>query len=111
MACNVAARPAFVYVRVKILFWVLCTVASSVRSVGRASWKAIERPFNPVAGVSVRAILIGLLPPCLITATLPTVSEAVCSVPCASLVGSLTLPSPGGPPPKCSVPPAAPQPP
>src|SRR5215212_11682978 len=39
------------------------------------------------------------------TATLRTVGEAVCSVPCASSEGSLSLPSPGRPPPRSSVPP------
>src|SRR5215208_1450104 len=39
------------------------------------------------------------------TAMLRTVGEAVCSVPCASSEGSLSLPSPGRPPPRSSVPP------
>src|SRR5215213_3872194 len=52
--------------RVKAPFWIFCTVTGCVRSVGRSSWKTIERLFNPLAGVSVRAILRGLLPPCLL---------------------------------------------
>src|SRR5215211_2578494 len=39
------------------------------------------------------------------TAMLRTVGEAVCSVPCASSEGSLSLPSPGRPPSRSSVPP------
>src|SRR5215218_7908777 len=52
--------------RGKAPFWIFCTVAGCVRSVSRSSWKTIERAFTPLAGVSVRAILSGLLPPCLL---------------------------------------------